>query len=159
MRQFFLIAVLFLAGCVTGYHPVAFTGGFTDSQLGENVFRVTFKGNAYTSRDRVADLNLLRCAEVALEHGFKYFVLADSQGYSQGGSITMPGTSYSTGNAYVYGNQIYGSGTTTHYGGYTVMVNKPVVVSMIVCTNEEPDTMYFNAEFLVKSIKSKYQLK
>ena len=46
------------------------SGGFTESQLDTNVFRVTFKGNGYTSPDRAEDMALLRSAELALQHGF-----------------------------------------------------------------------------------------
>jgi hypothetical protein len=40
---------------------------------------LTFKGNGYTSRERATDFNLLRCAEVCLENGYKYFVIVDGK--------------------------------------------------------------------------------
>jgi len=63
-----LIAIVILAfilqGCATSYQKTSFTGGYSETQLDENVFNVSFKGNGYTSRERVADFTLLRSAEL-----------------------------------------------------------------------------------------------
>ena len=53
------IAVL-SAGCATAYQKQGLTGGFSETQLGENVFQISFKGNGYTSQDRASDFTLLR---------------------------------------------------------------------------------------------------
>jgi hypothetical protein len=71
-----------LWGCATGYRQQGLTGGFSESQLRENIFKISFEGNAYTSSGQAADYCLLRSAEVAMENGFSYFVIAQSQGAS-----------------------------------------------------------------------------
>ena len=91
-----IFAAILVAGC-TAYQKQGLTGGFSETQLGENVFQVTFKGNAYTSRERVSDFNLLRSAEITLENGYRYFVIVDSEKYSKTGSYRTPTTSQTTG--------------------------------------------------------------
>ena len=69
----------FLQGCAANYQPRGQTGeGFTETQLDKNVFRVSFSGNRYTESERASDLALLRSAELALLHGYKYFIVADN---------------------------------------------------------------------------------
>jgi len=51
--------VLFVTDCGTTYQPKGFLGGCSETRLGENIFRVTFEGDEFTSKDRVADFTLL----------------------------------------------------------------------------------------------------
>ncbi len=160
----YIILVIFaaiLTGCATVYQKQGFTGGFSETQLGENIFRVTFKGNAYTSRERVSDFTLLRCAELALEKEFKYFIIVDSEKYTKTGAYTTPTTSYTTGSAYGTGSYAYGSATTTTTGGQTYFYSKPRSTNTIVGFKEKPkiDGLLYDAEFIVKSIKGKYGIK
>ncbi len=165
-----LIAAVTLAGCATAYQPQGATGGFSESQLDENVFQVTFKGNGYTDRDRANDFALLRSAEIALEKGYKYFVIVDAQQYSKNSSYTTPTTATTNvnantyGSAYGYGNSVnysgntYGTATTTYSGGQTFHISKPRTTNTIVCFKEKPEGFSYNAEFLAKSLKEKYEL-
>ena len=69
----------FLQGCAANYQPRGQTGeGFTETQLDKNVFRVSFSGNKYTDSERASDFALLRSAELTLQHGYKYFIMADN---------------------------------------------------------------------------------
>ena len=61
-----LSLALVLSGCATAYQSNSLTGGYTDTQLAPDVFRVSFSGNAFTSNDRVQDFALLRAAELTL---------------------------------------------------------------------------------------------
>ena len=71
-----LVAVLIpLAGCATAYQHEKVTGGYTDFRLADNTYRVRFKGNNYTSRDKVELFLLYRCAELTAQLGYDHFVL------------------------------------------------------------------------------------
>src|SRR5882724_2256033 len=74
-----LTLILSLAGCATTYQPQSFSGGFSETQLDKNVFRVSFKGNGYTQAERAEEMALLRSAELTLKNGFKYFVIIDGR--------------------------------------------------------------------------------
>ncbi|GIX25986.1 MAG: hypothetical protein KatS3mg122_3217 [Caldimonas sp.] len=68
---------IFLGGCATTYQPEGFSGGFSETQLDTNVFRVSFRGNGYTRAERAEELALLRSAELTLKNGFTHFVVID----------------------------------------------------------------------------------
>ena len=155
---FIAIVAIVLLGCATPYQRVGFTGGYSETQLGDNIFQVSFRGNGYTSRERASDFALLRSAELALEHGFRYFVIIESKQEAKIETYTTPSTSYTTGSAYGYGNYAYGSATTTTYGGQTYFISKPRATNTILCFKERPEIngLVFDAEFVTKSIKKKY---
>ena len=69
---------LVLAGCATAvpYQPSAGAGqpGYSDEQLAQNRWRVTFTGNSATPRETVENYLLLRSAEVTIKAGYHWFV-------------------------------------------------------------------------------------
>jgi hypothetical protein len=70
------VAVLIpLAGCATAYQHEKITGGYIDFPLEDTTYRVRFKGNNYTSRDKVELFLLYRCAELTEQLGYDHFVL------------------------------------------------------------------------------------
>ena len=69
-----------LASCATPYAQSGLTGGFDVQELRPDVFRISFQGNGYTSRETVQVYWLYRCAQLALEKGFNGFeILSDMQ--------------------------------------------------------------------------------
>ena len=81
---------IFLTSCSTGYRPLNDSGGYWDERIEStsNKFKIGYDGNKWHSdpvnrKERVIDLALLRSAEVALENGFKYFVISDSAAYTE----------------------------------------------------------------------------
>jgi hypothetical protein len=50
-------------------HPT----GYTDQQIDQNRYRVSYQGNSQTPRTTVENFLLLRSAQVALQAGFPYF--------------------------------------------------------------------------------------
>lgn len=157
----FVILAVMLSGCATTYHKRSYTGGYSETQLGENIFKVLFIGNGYTSRERATDFSLLRSSELALENGFKYFIIVDSQEYTKRNSFTTPTTSQTTGSAYVTGNYISGKATTKTTGGQTYVISKPRSTNTIVCFKEKPvvSGVVYEAEFVAKSIRGKYKMR
>jgi hypothetical protein len=67
-----------LVGCATAYQPENITGGYADFPLEEMTYRVRFKGNNYTSRDKVELFLLYRCAELTDRLGYDHFALVDA---------------------------------------------------------------------------------
>jgi len=135
LSAFFLVAAV-LSGCATGYQKQSVTGGYSETQLGENIFQVSFRGNGYTRRERASDFSLLRSAEVALENGFRYFVIVESEKSTNVSTHTTPTTSNTTG---TYGGGQFAA-TTTTYGGQTYIISKPSATNTILCFKEKPET-------------------
>jgi hypothetical protein len=94
-----VVGGLTLASCMsaTPYQPAmgagpSARGGYSDTQIEGNRFRVSFSGNTLTARETVERYLLYRSAELTVQNGFDYFVLADrdtekkSQTYRTGGN-------------------------------------------------------------------------
>ena len=161
MKQFVIIlfAVLLIQGCATTYKSSGNMGGYKDVQLDENVFKVTFNGNGYTSFERAADFVLLRCAELALNNGYSYFVIVDSNSYSENSTYTTPTQTRTTGSAVKIGDYVVGSAQSTTYGGQTYNISKPSTTNTIICFKGKPTSGFsYNAQFIFKAISQKYKL-
>jgi hypothetical protein len=71
-------AALLLAACATPYTESSILGGFDAKELREDVYRVSFGGNGYTSTETVQTYWLYKCADLALEKGYYGFeILSD----------------------------------------------------------------------------------
>ncbi len=163
MKALVIAAVLFLTGCATPYQSKGFTGGFDETQLSPEVYRVSFQGNAYVAAETVADYVMLRCAELTVESGFQYFVVVDTKDTSRSGAYTTPKSSQTTANATAYGNaystNVQGTATTTTYGGQTYFFAFPSETNTILMLHEKPQEGFaYDAQFLVRSLRQKYKI-
>ena len=77
---------LFTTGCAmrsTPYQPLhsasRISGGYSDLQIDESHYRVSFAGNRLTSRERVESYLLFRAAELTLLKGYDYFEIEDRE--------------------------------------------------------------------------------
>lgn len=90
-------AALLLGACVseTTYHPATGRGfdrtGFSERQVEQSRFLVSFAGNSSTPRDTVERYLLFRAAEITLQQGGDYFVMADRDTDLQSRTYTTPG--------------------------------------------------------------------
>ena len=149
----------FLASCATQYQPYSYIGGggYRDVQLAENVFKVTVEANGYTSSSKATDLALLRSADLAIEHGFKYFVIGATSDDSYSSSYTTPTTTNI--NVTSYGNTAYGTAQT--YGGQTYIFQFPTPSMTITCFKEKPSfqATIYDAEMATKSLRAQLGVK
>jgi len=145
MKKLFVLALLaaMLSGCNSGYHQKGSlfrSDGHSENKLGENVFQIAFEGNKEADSEQVSDLNLLRSAEVALKHGFNYFVILQTTG-----SDTNP----------IFEEVPTLSSATTDQ-------NKThSAFSTILCSINKPDISHgqvYDAAAIAKSIRIKYGL-
>jgi hypothetical protein len=76
-----VLCLLMIAACQTPtpYQQATTPNGdgYTTQQLEANRFRISFKGNSLTTRQTVDTYMLYRAAEVTLESGYDYFVVAN----------------------------------------------------------------------------------
>lgn len=145
---YLLIAVsVGLVGCATAtsYQPldVFDGGGYTETQLDENVFDVEFSGNGYTGGERARNFTLLRCAELTLQNDYAFFVIIIEEQSSDVSTST-----FTTPTTTTYG---------TTYSATTTTTSKPTARNKIVMFKEKPDDVFsYNAKFIENSIKAKY---
>ena len=83
MRRFAWVALaVALGGCQTSYQKTSFTGGYDELRLSENTYRVSVRGNGFTSKERAGDIALLRAAELTLGAGYDRFAVVGGEGVS-----------------------------------------------------------------------------
>jgi hypothetical protein len=153
------VLLVVLAGCATPYQSKGFEGGYSESQLSENVFRVYFRGNAKTSAERAEDFTLLRSGEIAQDHGFQYFVIVDENSVSEvAGTYNIPTQTTTTANATAVGNMAYGTAHSTTTGSLSIHMRKPSDRMTIVCFKEKPavEGVVYESKFVVESLRAKY---
>jgi len=134
-----------LIGCATMYQPHALTGGFEEAQMNENSFRVSFRGNGYTSTNRAEELTLLRSAELCLERGFPAFVLLRERTDIKNESIWFSNATVRGGNAYAAGGSL--------------LFSMPSTSNLVSCIHEKPSNVFsYDAIVLYESLTTKYQV-
>jgi hypothetical protein len=138
-----------ISSCATQYSKVGFTGGYAEAQKSRNEFAISFAGNGYTTPQRAADFCMLRCAELALGHGFRYFVITANR------AEIDKSTSFTTGNYIPTG---YGGGV---FLSTTQSIPKPGVANTILCFREKPASQddYFDAKEVFENLSQKYGVK
>jgi hypothetical protein len=137
LKSFVLIACIGLVGCETGYQPQSFTGGYSEFLTAPDEAVITFRGNGYTGAERVLEMTALRCAEVTLAHGYRYFVGISASDLSGQTSFTTPGYAQTFGSAYGFGNYAQGTATTVVTPPQTFRFYKPAVMISIKMSNDE----------------------
>ena len=103
------LGLAILVGCATPYQPKGFKGGYSEVQLGANTFRVNFRGNAYTSRERVDTLLLYRCAELTVQNGYDYFIVVREDSEARTDTHTTPTTFSAKTTHFGFGSKTTGS--------------------------------------------------
>jgi hypothetical protein len=124
-----MMAALVIGACATPYQRHGLTGGFSEYPLDDDTYVVTFKGNGFTSRDRVRMYLHHRCAELTLETGHDAFAVIDGQSVDRTAQWVNPGhaTTTTTGSVTSYGNTAYGSAQsqTTYSPPTSTTIVKP----------------------------------
>lgn len=140
---FFILVAL--TGCsATSYQPLKGGGGYSETQLSEDIYKVNFKGNGYTSAEQASDFSLLRCAELSIANNFKYFYSLSEQTQMDSQSFYVPATTYN-----------YSSGYSYTSGGFGGVSQSPLSSYTIKMTNTENDFTY-DAQLIIESIELKY---
>lgn len=160
VQIFVIVATALFSGCATSYQSNGFTGGYTETQLAPDVFRVAFRGNGYTSQQRAQDFAMLRAAELALQRDFTHLAVVDERSSTTAHSFTTSGHATTTGTASVYGNRATYSGNTTYTPGQTHTFYKPETGIVVQFFKSKPEAIFaFDAAFLQQSIKHTYKIK
>ncbi|WP_445145035.1 CC0125/CC1285 family lipoprotein [Dyella sp. Tek66A03] len=141
-----IVAAAGVTGCATAYQSKSFTGGFSETALSPDTFKISFAGNGFTSAERASDFAILRAADKSLELGCNYFgVMNDAEGASVG-SMTVGTAGWSEHSAWGFSN--------------SVPVVKPNSTLLVKCFRDQPPgASLFDAHFIAQSIRAKYGMK
>jgi len=158
---------IFLVSCSTGYRPLNDSGGYWDERIEStsNRFKIGYDGNKWHSdpinrKERVIDLALLRSAEVALENGFKYFIISDSQAYTEKTSLlqgSIPSNSTASRLKRINALETYqikATFTTVNYAD----IDKDLQINNVMQTGEFKGYALYKADLVVYTILKKYNM-
>lgn len=96
MRLLLIGLLLMIAGCATPYQEMGFMGGVAAAQMTDTTFRISGRGNGYTSSTVVNDYVILKAAETTVQHGFTHFMVISAADASSSSTIVTGGTSTTT---------------------------------------------------------------
>lgn len=97
--------------------------GYEDEQLGEYRYQVRV-GEAWPKDwSNLEKIAMYRAADITKRRGEKFFVIVDGSNITTDHVISTPQTTYTTGSATAIGSSIYGSATSTTYGGTTGVIS------------------------------------
>ena len=158
---------IFLASCTTGYRPLNDSGGYWEERIEStsNKFKIGYDGNKWHSdpvnrKERVIDLALLRSAEVALENGFKYFIISESKAYTEKTSLlqgSIPSNSTSSRLKRINASETYqikATFTTVNYGDITENIR----ANNVMQSGEFKGYALYKADLVVYTILMKYNM-
>ncbi len=145
------LSALILAGCSTPYGSYGLLGGYTETQLGDNVWQIVFEGNGYTRQAKAVRYTMLRSAELTLEQGYRYFAVISKEAYSRGAGVMSTGSLNAT--SYGYGNTVNTTGSTS---GLSALIRFPTADQTIMMFKEKPEGIVsYDALLACKSIGEK----
>lgn len=156
----YIVLIGFLSGCATQYQSSGFSGGFTDTELAPGYYRITFRGNGVTSREKVNDFALLRASDLMLSKGCKSFQVLNGKDTVNTSYVDLPRTTTTNANVYAYGNYATANATTTTYGGGLQSVHRAKTTLDARCINAEadPSQNIFDTNFINQKLKQKYRI-
>jgi len=131
-------------------------GGFSETQLGPGVYRVSFAGDGFTSINVATDMALLRSAELTLQQGCTHFAVIGGADHVQVSHGVTPSTTSVTGYQQL-GNTLYA--TTTTRPGTTTTLSLPTATHTVVIYRERPAAsaaLVLDAREVVQQLTRKY---
>ncbi|MEM7044961.1 MAG: hypothetical protein AAF543_19310 [Pseudomonadota bacterium] len=145
-----------LAACSaspTPYQVAGEDGGYADQQIESDRYRVSFEGNAATSRETVEDFALYRAAELTLQTGNDYFKVVSKEVEPIIGSVRgiTPGIGIGIGGGNV------GFGVSSTFGGGRPDYSYITYLDIIVYEGEKPkdDREAYTAFDVIERLKPK----
>jgi len=158
-----LTLILMGGGCAqhpTPYQPRNEEGGFEESRLQEDMYRVSFKGNRATPESEVIDFLFLRCAEVTLSAGYTHFTVEKDFGRTQADLTAEPRTTVGLGFGASSGSSFwglgFGAGPPPSYQA-RIRYHLAMFVIRLIRAEEgrKPPKEAYEASFLVRSLTPK----
>lgn len=135
-----LVAATFILSGCTSYKSMGFAGGFEETPLAANVYKIHTRGNAFASPSKVKAIALVRAAELTLNNGYDRFLIHSLENWEKSQTVrTSPGSYRSSGSAFVTPGAggsafVTGQSTTTYTPPSYTKFSKPhseLVVQML----------------------------
>jgi hypothetical protein len=158
-----LLVLAGLAGCTvapTPFQPLGAEGGYDETRLQENVWRVSFRANAYTSESEVVDYLFLRSAELTRQSGYPYFAIERGFGQTNYGyRSTSPSLGLGLGYSRGFPDPFWGMGFAAppppEYEPYPASRVGIFVIRMLTAEEAKKTPSAYEVDYLLKSLGPK----
>ena len=104
MKRAVVMTALLMTACSTPYGKYGALGGYSDSRIDANTFSISVDNNGFTSQQTTSMHAIYRAAELTVEGGFDYFVIASGASNPSSMAMAMPSTSTSSTTVNTYGS-------------------------------------------------------
>ena len=140
--QSFLVflLLLLLGGCAKPLHPDNYVERISPTWLDANRFIVAYPSKS--ADQKIVDLTLLRSAEIALQNGFNYFIVVNTDDAIATSSDSLPGT----------------TANFTEHNGIRYYHTSPASSNTIIGFKRRPQGFAYVALFVKASLRAKYGL-
>jgi hypothetical protein len=145
-----------IGGCTTSptpYGPATDGYGYSDQQIEQTRYRVSFAGNSATSRETVENYLLYRAAQLTVQNGYDYFTLVNQgmEGYGSGFGGPRVGVGVGGGGGGDVGlgvgiSTLLGGGSSPRYTGFA---------DVVMYRGEKPstDTSAYDAREILRRLR------
>jgi hypothetical protein len=79
MRYLLFLLSLYMIGCASPYSASGIFGGYSETKLDEEIYKISYIGNGFTSVQQSSDYAMLRAAELCWGNGYEYFAVVNTQ--------------------------------------------------------------------------------
>jgi hypothetical protein len=135
-----LVFILLLGGCAKPLQPDNYAERISSTWLDANRFIVAYPRQS--TEQQVVDLALLHSAEIALQNGFNYFIVvnSDDSAGTSAGAVPAAATEFIV------------------YAGIRYQHASPASSNTIICFKHKPQGSAYVALFVKASLRAKYGL-
>ncbi len=161
MKKIFCLSLfILLSSCVANNKYQSFNGdvGYVSERSDRNVYTVTYTGTRSTKTEKINDFALLRCAELTLEKGFKYFVITEA---TNNRADIANANSVNLGEMLGRGTRIGAPGGNRFNTDVSPSVSsngRPQSKLEIHMFNDRPDTVAYDAMLIGQALKREYEI-
>ena len=135
-----LLLLLLLGGCAKPLQSNNYVERISPTWLDSNRFIVAYPGNS--ADEKLVDLTLLRSAEIALQNGFNYFIVVNTDDSIATSSDPLTGT----------------AAEFTEHNGIRYYHTSPASSNTIIGFKRKPQGFAYVALFVKASLRAKYGL-
>jgi hypothetical protein len=131
-------SILLFIGCAAQYSTGDLKKEFTEIQLSDNLYKVSYIGGSDFGEEKVIDLTLFRSAEVAQQNGFQYFAVIVNNNFSDTSVAAGQSTSSVSAMSYASAN--------------------PARINTILCFKGKPIGASYDVNVIIPSLRKKYNI-
>ncbi|MFZ3192939.1 MAG: hypothetical protein WA154_07020 [Moraxellaceae bacterium] len=176
LRRIWLVGLcaVLLSSCASlQYRSFSSLGQFEDFQLNDELYRVRYVGNGYTSQSEAEQIALVQAARITVQNGYRYFSVVEDGSVSRVVPQQRPWNAglgvyggYGSGYYYPYSHpNMYGGGWYLHdrfqsayFSNWDFMDRVQVNYTIAVTKTKSRQQTQFDAQTILRSLGTRYRL-